>query len=539
MQSDWWRFSFMSDKLQFVECGRQTEVCRTFIRSIFCTIDAELCGTVVRFLAVTFALLVLMTFSPSLAFAETMDVRISVLPATSPRARIEGSRSVATKAWSFRNVYGSLIGLGERIENLVLTDASGAVVQVRKLASGEYESLAEATRFSYEVKLDPPSLTTDAAYVSWVGESRGVLMLGDLLPRPAGNDDLLREARVMFDLPDGWKCFSSETSTREGEFRILDFDNSVFLIGTDLRARRERVGKVDFALVISGKWAFSDKDVIDMAVSILKDTAKSIGPTPRSETMLMLIPFPRTVSADRWSAETRGSNVLLLTGYSPSEVAGLAQLVIPLTHELFHLWVPNGLSLDGDYAWFYEGFTIYRALCTASRLELITFSDFLNAVAHANDAYLSAGNREGLSLIAASQRRWTGSSTLVYRKGMLVALLYDFALRYSSGGKRSLDDVYRALFSSGVDAKNRQDGNQLILQTLKAQGEMSEFTKRYVEDAGEVDLASAIAPYGLTAPRVGARTQISVSPNLNHRQRDLLTAFGYNERARRNEKRGS
>ncbi len=492
-----------------------------------------------RFLEVTSALLLFVALSQDLAFAETMDVRISVTPTASPRARIEGSRSSATRVWSFQNVYGSVIGLGERIENLVLTDANGSIVEVRKLASGEYESSGAATRFSYDVKLDPPSPTTDAAYVSWVNESRGILMLGDLLPRAGENRDLVREARIAFTLPNGWKCVSRETRTGDVQFHSINFDQAVFMIGADLRERRDSIGKMDISLVISGKWAFSDKDVIDLCAGILKDTIKTIGATPLSNATVMLVPFPRTVSADRWSAETRGSNVLLLTGYSPSEVAGLAQLASPLTHELFHLWVPNGLALSGDYAWFYEGFTNYRALCIALRLELITFSDFLNAIARTNDAYLSDVNRQGLSLIDASQRRWTSSSILVYRKGMLVALLYDLALRYSSGGKRSLDDVYRALFSSGVDEKNRKDGNQLILKALKSQGEMLEFTERYVEGAGDIDLASAIAPYGLAAQRAGARTQVTVAPNLNGRQRDLLTAFGYNERVRRNGKRGS
>ena len=140
-------------------------------------------------------------------FAETLNVRISIIPAASPRARIEGSRSVATKAWSFRNAYGSLIGLGERIENLVLSDANGSVIQVRKLASGEYASSGDATRFSYDVKLDPPSPISDAAYVSWIGESRGVLMLGDLLPLPVEPNDMAREADVTFVLPTGWKAY--------------------------------------------------------------------------------------------------------------------------------------------------------------------------------------------------------------------------------------------------------------------------------------------------------------------------------------------
>src|SRR4029450_8749150 len=133
------------------------------------------------------------------------------------------------------------------------------------------------------------------------------------------------------------------------------------------------------------------------------------GAMPAKQGTLILLPFPRTVSASEWSAETRGSTVTLLIGKLPSKVGALAQLSTPLTHELFHLWVPNGLALTGDYDWFYEGFTMYQAMRTAQQLALLTFQDLLNAVGRAFDAYVSAPERDKLSLIEASKRRWTTS----------------------------------------------------------------------------------------------------------------------------------
>jgi predicted metalloprotease with PDZ domain len=247
--------------------------------------------------------------------------------------------------------------------------------------------------------------------------------------------------------------------------------------------------------------------------------------------MLMLSPFPRAVGAERWSAETRGGTVMLLSGQSPSKVAALAQLSSPLTHELFHLWVPNGLSLEGNYDWFYEGFTLYQALCAGVRLHFLTFQDYLNALARAYDAYHAASGRQQLSLLEASRRRWTGSTALVYQKGMLVAFLFDLSLRQASRGKRNLDDIYRALFQQ-TDAAGR-DGNETVLALLKSQDEMLDFTRRYVESASEIDLPAALAPFGLRVERVGARTTISADGKLTRQQRDLWRAFGYNEDAQR------
>ncbi len=470
----------------------------------------------------------------SAAHAQTSEARITVLSTSPARVKVEGKRADATTVWSFRNVYASIIGLGERIENLKLTDASGANVSVRKLAPGEYEAAGAATNWSYEVKLEPPMPVTDAAYVSWIAGERGFLMLGDLLPRKVDEKHAAsNQARIRLSLPANWKAVSNETKLKELEFEVADTEDAVFFIGPNLRERRERVGPMEISLATAGTWAFSDSDVMSMAVSILKNYTERIGGTTRSRAMLILAQFPGSVSAERWSAETRGGTVLLLSGQSPSKLAGLAQLTTPLTHELFHLWVPNGLALKGNYDWFYEGFTMYQALSASVRLGLLTFQDYLNALARAYDIYLGANDRQKLSLLEASRRRWSGGTGIVYRKGMLVAFLYDISVRHASKGKRTLDDVYRALFRQSSAAQSR-DGNEVVLELLKSQENMQDLVRRYVESAEEIDLAQTLSPFGLMVARGQMRTQISVASSLSRQQRDLLSAFGYNEQARRN-----
>lgn len=466
------------------------------------------------------------------ARAQTTEARITVISTSPARVKVEGRRASATRVWSFRNVYAGLMGLGERIENLSLSDAGGASVPVRKLAAGEYESASAAISWSYEVKLDPPVPVADSAYASWIAGERGFLMLGDLLPRKVDEREAVGQtARISLSLPANWKAVSGERRLKDFEFEVAETEDAIFFVGTDLRERRERIGPMEFSLAMAGTWAFPDDEVLSMAHSILKDYTERVGPTTRTRAMLMLAPFPANVSAERWSAETRGGCVLLLSGQSPSKLAGLAQLSTPLTHELFHLWVPNGLALAGNYDWFYEGFTMYQALAAAVRLDQNTFQDYLNALARAYDIYLGASERQKLSLLEASRRRWSGATGIVYRKGMLVAFLYDLSLRQLSKGKRTLDDVYRALFrqANGV----RRDGNEVLLELLKSEKEMQDFVRRYIEGADEIELAQMLAPFGLTLMRTGARSQISVSASLSRQQRDLLSAFGYNERARR------
>ncbi len=462
--------------------------------------------------------------------AESVNGSVSILSSSPPRVRVEGERSVATDRWSFRNVYASVIGIGERIENVKLADAQGRNVAVRKLAPGEWKAEAAATRFTYEVKLEPPSMATDAAYVSWLAGEQGFLMLGDLLP--LSGDRKTAGASLRLLLPPGWSVGTTETKSADGRYEIRDAERAVFFVGRDLREKRATVGPMDFTFTTTGEWAFTDEEAARLASSILKEHGETFGGAVEGRAMLMLAPFPRPMAAERWSAETRGRTVLLLSGRSPSKVEALARLSVPLTHELFHLWIPNGVALDGDYDWFYEGFTMYQAMRAAVRLNLLTFEDFLSAIGRSYDAYASARDSDKLSLIAQSERRWTGSPALIYQKGMLVAFLYDLTLRQKSGGKRSLDDVYRALFRKHRAGEQRADGNAAVLGALNEPAEMREFTRRFVESAGAFELARTIAPFGLRVESGGVRTHVSVADDLKREQRDLLRKFGYNTESR-------
>lgn len=481
--------------------------------------------------------LLLLIFAGS-AFGQTQRARITLLSTSPARVRIEGVSATATKVWSFRNAYAGILGIGERIESFNLKDEKGASVAVKRIAAGEYEAASDAAQFSYEVKLEPPAKLADAAFVSWLTTERGFLMLGDLLPLSFFKDEAkLSTSVVRFNLPEGWSVKANESKRADGEFEVSDAASAVFFVGRDLRERQERVGTMDFNFITSGDWAFTDEDAKSSALNILKEHAEIIGGVPRARATLMLAPFPVQASAERWSAETRGATVLFLSGRSPSKIAGLAQLSVPLAHELFHLWVPNALALDGDYDWFYEGFTSYQAMRVSLRLRLLTFQDYLNALGRAYDSYLSASERDKFSLLEASQRRWSISPSLIYSKGLLVAYLYDLTLRQRTKSGKSLDDVYRELFRRYHQPAKRADGNAAVIAALNNQKGMEAFTHDYIESARSIDLASVLSPFGLRIERGGVRTHVAVADSISREQRDLLRKFGYNTDERALQKR--
>jgi len=459
--------------------------------------------------------------------AQTLKARVSVLPGSAAGLKIEGEYSGGAKQWSLLNTYAGIIGLGDRIQNFALADSAGHDVSVMRLAPGEYEAAGLSTHFSYKVNASEPHNPTDAAHVSWLNGDYGYLMLADLLPNLSDGSTALIE----FALPANWTLASSIQPDFDHRYRLAEPGKAVFFVGRALRQKLKRIAAMEFLFVTSGDWAFSDDDVTKVAAKVVRDHTKQVGRSLDGRSVLMLASLPGAFGAEHWSAETRGSNIVLLLGKNSSRRALLGKIGIVLTHELFHLWVPNGLPFDGNYDWFFEGFTLYQALRSAVRLGFIDFREYLDTMARVYDSYLATPERDRFSLIEASQRRWTSSSSLVYDKGMLVAFVFDLMLRGASENRRSLDDFYRELFRRFPQAARRVDGNEAILALLNEELGSNEPAEHYIKSPGGVELETLLARYGLRVESTGARKHLSISPALSRQQRELLRSLGYNRKS--------
>ncbi len=462
--------------------------------------------------------------------AQTLRARVSVLSLSPVRLKIEGEIPDGAEQWSFLNAYGGIVGLADRIHNLTLADSAGNDVSVRSLAPGEFRSEKKATHFTYEVNASAPQNFADASHISWLNSDYGYLMPVDLLPN-LSNATAIRDVVLDFVLPQNWSIASSIQPDANQQFRLPEPATSVFFLSRALREKRKRIGQMEFAFATSGDWAFSDEDATRIAAKVLKDYAKQVGHDLDRRSVLMLAALPGSFGAEHWSAETRGSNIVLLLGRNSPRDVLVGKLSVVLTHELFHLWVPNGLSLDGSYDWFFEGFTLYQALRTAVRLGFVTFQEYLNTLARVYDSYLATPDRDRLSLIEASQQRWTSATSIVYDKGMLVAFAYDLMLHEVSEDRRSLDDVYRELFRRFPQSAKRVDGNEAIVSLLNEELGSREFAERYITGRSDIALETLLSRYGLIVETVGDRKRLTVKPDLPRRQRQLLRSLGYNHKS--------
>jgi hypothetical protein len=61
---------------------------------------------------------------------------------------------------------------------------------------------------------------------------------------------------------------------------------------------------------------------------------------------------------------------------------------------------------------------------------------------------------------------------------------------------------------------------------------MQDFGRSFISNPVTINLAEALAPFGLRVETFGLRTRIGVSESLTRQQRDLLHDLGYNDYVR-------
>lgn len=231
----------------------------------------------------------------------------------------------------------------------------------------------------------------------------------------------------------------------------------------------------------------------------------------------MLIRVPDGSVRDRWRAETRGANILIVS--SPSTYKNLGEQVIheQLRHELLHLWIPNSLELVGNYSWFYEGFIFYRALVAGAEERRITFRDVLKTLSE-----LKRRADTGSWLPLAGNEVGGPSPRTLHARGALVAFAADSALAVEG---RDLDDLLQAVFRGARSPGRGRDADEYIIRAMRVHTGLT----KLVEDAvlGDVppDWDRTLAVAGLAEDASG---KIVPMERPTSRQRTFLRRLGYN-----------
>lgn len=424
------------------------------------------------------------------------------------------------KTLSFLNDFGGSSGLARRFSQVELFGGKKTTVFSRQLMEGEY--LAEDIFSSWSYRADLRSMqNSSSALVSWLGEKGGILMLNDLLPQTYRKTSVF----VSFSVPSGWKIATSEPELRSNTYQIKNLAEAVFFVGPDQRENLIQVRGSEMFLNITGDWGFSDGDAASIATSIFGEYERFFGSSPSGRFVVGIRKFPNPIAVDNWEAGTRGRTITIVSSETAFESQSLQRLHEQLRHEIFHLWIPNGVNLTGNYDWFYEGFALYQSLKKGLALNRIRFDDYLDTLSRAYEIDKTLK----LSLIEASKDRWNGNNnTQIYARGMLVAFMCDLALLERSKGKRSVTDLLRQLYERHRLPTSESDGNTAVLALLRSYSELVPIIDRNISGSEGVEWNDLLKGAGLENEAKDRTAKLNVIAKPSGRQKDLLDKLGYN-----------
>lgn len=437
-------------------------------------------------------------------------------------------------AIQFVDEFAGIDRLSERLQSIKVTGAQGTVLPLEIRGNGLYflnsDSPLRSISISYEMNLARAMDPSQYALVSNIGTEAAVILPADLLPNICSDIEYCANTkptslRLKIESPSGWKIATTEPQQDE-RFNIADASRAVFFLGK-LRERTTKVGEMNLRVAISGEWEFRDEEVFSLAEAIAREQAVLVGSNEQGESLVTLGPFPQPLTGLRSSGVTVGKTVVLLLNPNSNFDQTFKHFRRHLAHEMFHFYLPNAFQIRENFDWFWEGFTRYVALLTLTRLHLIDLREYLDAINAEYEAYLFNPARTQISLIAASPEKFTTAASydLIYRKGMFVAALYDFELRWQSRGKLNLADAMKALYKDYALTK-RAIGNWEVLQEMSRFGDFTRLLSNDIEGTREIDLVERVKTYGLvveqiTNSRSGKR--LNVSAKLSERQRELIS----------------
>jgi hypothetical protein len=452
-------------------------------------------------------------------FSQDLRMQIEVTSGELPTIATEGRFATSQRTVHFLDEYGDARELSKRIISISAA-YNGRTVAITKTPRGKYEAATDINEWRAVFDATPPIKNSHAAHISWVGGSMGILMLDDIVPLVGSK----RSAEIELSLPDSWKAVAGVRPASANRFVISDVERSAIIFGRGT-ITTEMSGKIYPRFAIFGEWRFAFEDVFSFSHQILDSYQQVFGSRLAADPSIVIAPFPHAASMAVWEADTRGSTVVILSGDMPFASQSRQFLHEQLRHEIFHLWMPNGVRLTGSYDWFYEGFALYQSLRVGVGLDRIRFSDKLDTLSRAMTFVEASGSRE--SLIDASRMRWSGANSDVYARGMLAAFACDLAMLKASGGRRNVETLLRSIYGNAL-ARPGADANGLILDTMLGFAELRPVVEQYIRGAGPANLDALAIAAGMEVKRGRGGVILKAVDKPNGTQKALLEKLGYN-----------
>jgi len=347
--------------------------------------------------------------------------------------------------------------------------------------------------------------------------------------------------------PAGWRVINGrtdvpdQTTWRYPNYEML-IDNPTE-VGADWTQDEFSVGGKAYRVVIHSR-----ADANTSKASLIRDIQKLV----TAEVAMWGAPdFDRYTFMLHFAADDRSYDGMehlvstqIIRGGVLSEQGTYESAVETVAHEFFHAWNVKRLRpvelgpwdwtrpANTGSLWIAEGLTQYYGTMMMRRAGLWDDSRTLRDL---EQTITSVENQPGVRLMSAEdaslfapfmdaevynqQNNFYNTTVSYYTKGELIGLILDLTIRERSGGRRSLDDVFKQMYDEFyVKAPNAtyylkgrgytQEDFVRVLSSV-AGTNMSPFYDRYIRGVETLPYDEAFAAVGLRLTRTPARTALS------------------------------
>jgi len=336
---------------------------------------------------------------------------------------------------------------------------------------------------------------------------------------------------VTFALPSGWKVATGILPTADPlRFGCADYDTFAdcpFRVG-EFEERTFTVEGVPHRIVWSGFEADEhDRDEVAKRYERMVKAQVAMMGKPPYPFYVFLMTSPGGAGLEHLNSTA--ISMMSLEGSSPGNNSIWDSLV---SHEFFHLWNVKRLRPSAlgpfdysgpnrtKYLWVSEGITSYYGDLLLVRAgiweEKLYWSQ---AITNEINTLQRNPGRLRMSVAEASRTVWDGpymgrrGVPDYYNKGQLLGLLLDIEIRDATDGRKSLDDVMRALYAQCMTTgKGFADGDvQKACETL-TEHSFAEFFAKYVDGVEELPFRACLAKIGIELVETGVKPATESQP---------------------------
>lgn len=414
--------------------------------------------------------------------------------------------------------WGGIDGAGEEIHDLVASDDAGRALEIARDSDHRWSVAHEpGSRLTIRYELRP-----EAREPLGPGHNdyRNVVR-GDLF-QVIGNHALVlperiearTECSVAWEGFGGWVVASSlgpGDGPRTASLTLDDFRSGFFLAGAPgtLRlATRAIAGNTVGVAVIDADWGFGDGRFLELVLQVVGAEREFFDDHSDPWFLVALTPNGGRAGERGFSFGGTGlTNCFALycnTGLDLSPGGEHARRVHHLlAHEYFHTWNGRKIRIDapeGAAYWFSEGFTEFYARRLLRDAGLWSDAEYLQSLNESVAGY----DRNPMRTVPNTrvvEDFWNDRNVgdVPYRRGDMLALALDEAVRERSAGEESLDDIMRDLHRRSARGEPALTPGQFYALIAERAGEgFAAVFRDCVETGAEAPLPAAIEAGRLT-----------------------------------------